>query len=125
MAAVSKGIDSIETTPRTRPPKIVSYPNEKTPCTIAAAIQISSKVDLPPSEAQSRANGQGQPVKGPQLAVILLLGLDGAGKTTLLGTLQGEHDPKVRPSVGFKPTTMMLSDQLKVCAVQSGGTGGG
>lgn len=71
-------------------------------------------MNLPPSEAQSRAHGKGQPAKGPQLAVILLLGLDGAGKTTLLGTLQGEHDPKVRPSVGFKPTTMMLSDQLKV-----------
>ena len=70
------------------------------------AVQISSKVHLPPPEAE--------PAKGPQLAVILLLGLDGAGKTTLLGTLQGEHDPKVRPSVGFKPTTMMLSDQLKV-----------
>lgn len=51
----------------------------------------------------------------PQLAVILLLGLDGAGKTTLLGTLQGEQDPRVRPSVGFKPVTMMLSDKLKVC----------
>lgn len=49
-----------------------------------------------------------------KLAVILLLGLDGAGKTTLLGTLQGEQDPRVRPSVGFKPVTMMLSDELKV-----------
>lgn len=49
--------------------------------------------------------------------MVLLLGLDGAGKTTLLGTLQGEHDPRVRPSVGFKPVTMMLNDELKVCAV--------
>lgn len=91
--------------------------NNKTNPTVTA--QISSKVHLPPSEAE--------PAKGPQLAVILLLGLDGAGKTTLLGTLQGEHDPKVRPSVGFKPTTMMLSDQLKVTpkAVGRGQTGWG
>lgn len=88
------------------------------------AVQISSKVNLPPSEAQSRPHGKDQSTKGPQLAVILLLGLDGAGKTTLLGTLQGEHDPKVRPSVGFKPTTMMLSDQLKVTSKAIGRAGG-
>lgn len=58
--------------------------------------------------------------KNPRLAVVLLLGIDGAGKTTLLGTLQGDHDPRVRPSVGFKPVTMMLSDQLKVGPRQVG-----
>lgn len=74
--------------------------------------QVSSELKAPPFEdkkpqSPSRAK--------PQLAVILLLGLDGSGKSTLLGTLQGEQDPRVRPSVGFKPVSMMLSDELKVC----------
>lgn len=83
-----------------------------------AAPQVSSKATLPQAEAGSLAPaGSSNSLpnsKGPQLAVVLLLGLDGAGKTTLLGTLQGDRNPKVRPSVGFKPVTMMLSDELKV-----------
>lgn len=70
---------------------------------------MSSELKTPPFEKPRPPSSS-----KPQLAVILLLGLDGAGKTTLLGTLQGEQDPRVRPSVGFKPVTMMLSDQLKV-----------
>ncbi|CAM9902083.1 unnamed protein product, partial [Discosporangium mesarthrocarpum] len=57
----------------------------------------------------------------PRLAVVLMLGIDGAGKTSLLGTLQGDLDPRVCPSVGFKPVTMMLSDQLKVKFYDLGG----
>ncbi|CAN0336586.1 unnamed protein product, partial [Ectocarpus fasciculatus] len=80
-------------------------------------VEVSSKLNTPPFEDQPRA-----PCKPKQkLAVILLLGLDGAGKTTLLGTLQGEQDPRVRPSVGFKPVTMMLSDELKVKFYDLGG----
>ncbi|CAM9351803.1 unnamed protein product [Ectocarpus sp. 13 AM-2016] len=80
-------------------------------------VEVSSKLNTPPFEDQPRA-----PSKPKQkLAVILLLGLDGAGKTTLLGTLQGEQNPRVRPSVGFKPVTMMLSDELKVKFYDLGG----
>lgn len=70
--------------------------------------QVSSTASNLPTKDQAN--------KAPHAAVVLLLGLDGAGKTTLLGTLQGEKDPHVRPSVGFKPVAMMLGDQLKVKA---------
>lgn len=77
--------------------------------------QVASKASLPPSHAEALPSGTDATLKtNPRLAVVLLLGIDGAGKTTLLGTLQGEHNPRVRPSVGFKPVTMMLSDRLKV-----------
>eukprot|EP00903_Cladosiphon_okamuranus_P018136 g16690.t1 len=79
-------------------------------------VEVSSELKAPPfEEPRPPSNSK------PQLAVILLLGLDGSGKTTLLGTLQGEKDPRVRPSVGFKPVTMMLSDQLKVKFYDLGG----
>ncbi|CAM9945352.1 unnamed protein product, partial [Hapterophycus canaliculatus] len=80
-------------------------------------IEVSSKLNSPPFEEQSPA----PPKPKPQLAVILLLGLDGSGKTTLLGTLQGEKNPRVRPSVGFKPVAMMLSEELKVKFYDLGG----
>lgn len=76
-----------------------------------SALQVSSKLNAPPFEEQQSLP---RTKPKPQLAVILLLGLDGSGKTTLLGTLQGERNPRVRPSVGFKPVTMMLSEELKV-----------
>ncbi|CAN0083149.1 unnamed protein product [Scytosiphon promiscuus] len=80
-------------------------------------IEVSSKLNAPSFEEQPLP-----PTKPkPQLAVILLLGLDGSGKTTLLGTLQGEQNPPVRPSVGFKPVTMMLSEELKVKFYDLGG----
>lgn len=78
--------------------------------TVQSSGQVSSTASNLPTKAQAN--------KAPQAAVVLLLGLDGAGKTTLLGTLQGEKDPHVRPSVGFKPVTMMLGDQLKVKALR-------
>ena len=78
-----------------------------------ANVQVSSKLTSPAFERQSPLPNKPK----QQLAVILLLGLDGSGKTTLLGTLQGEKNPRVRPSVGFKPVTMMLGEDLKVRGV--------
>ncbi|CAM9607139.1 unnamed protein product [Choristocarpus tenellus] len=77
-------------------------------------VEIDPTATLPPSKAESLSSSASARVALPKLAVILLLGIDGAGKSTLLGTLQGDPDPQVRPSVGFKPVTMMLSDKLKV-----------
>ena len=76
--------------------------------------QVLLPANVVPTEAPSPGVCEAPGNQAPQVAVVLLLGLDGAGKTTLLGTLQGEKDPRVRPSVGFTLVTMMLSDQLKV-----------
>ncbi|CAB1115611.1 unnamed protein product [Ectocarpus sp. CCAP 1310/34] len=108
-APTVQGSNYIQLTVPTTPPSSTS--------SIVHGLQISSKLNTMPFEDQPRA-----PSKPKQkLAVILLLGLDGAGKTTLLGTLQGEQNPRVRPSVGFKPVTMMLSDELKVKFYDLGG----
>jgi len=46
----------------------------------------------------------------PKKMVILMLGLDGAGKSTMLAAVQGDPDPKSKPTVGFVPNTLRLEN---------------
>jgi len=57
----------------------------------------------------------------PRQISILVVGLDGAGKTSFLNALQGDCLAKVRPTVGFKPLTMMLGEKLQVRFYDIGG----
>jgi len=52
---------------------------------------------------------------------IAVLGIDGAGKTSFLNALQGDALAKVRPTVGFKPLSMMLSEEMRVRFYDLGG----
>jgi len=52
---------------------------------------------------------------------IGLLGLNGAGKTSLINSLQGAYDPKVRPTIGFRPVTMMLDESTQIKFYDLGG----
>lgn len=52
---------------------------------------------------------------------IAVLGLGGAGKSSILNMLQGKHDPKIRPTIGFRPVSMMLSEDTKVRFYDLGG----
>lgn len=52
---------------------------------------------------------------------ILLLGLDGSGKTSMINMLQGKFDTKVKPTIGFRPITMMLGNEYKVKFYDLGG----
>ena len=68
------------------------------------------------------------PVEKPQQAVkkeektiqLAVFGLGGAGKTSIINRLQGKLD-KVRPTVGFRPVVMKLSDDVKVKFYDLGG----
>lgn len=53
-----------------------------------------------------------------QLAVM---GLSGGGKTTILNFLEGKFDARVRPTVGFRPVSMSLSEEVDVKFFDLGG----
>lgn len=48
-----------------------------------------------------------QPVLEPRKIQIAVLGLGGVGKTTIMNCLQGKFDPLVKPTVGFRPLTLV------------------
>jgi ADP-ribosylation factor-like protein 13B len=51
---------------------------------------------------------------GPKNIQILVLGNGGAGKTSFINALQGKFDTNVRPTIGFRPTNMLLGqDKVK------------
>lgn len=52
---------------------------------------------------------------------IAVLGLGGCGKSSILNMLQGKFDPKIRPTIGFRPVSMMLSEDTKVRFYDLGG----
>lgn len=56
----------------------------------------------------------------PKKMVILMLGIGGSGKSTMLATVQGDPDPKPKPTVGFVPHTLRL-DQSQVQFYDLGG----
>lgn len=52
--------------------------------------------------------------QGPKTMQILVLGNFASGKTSFINAIQGKSDPNVRPTIGFRPTNMMLgNDQVK------------
>ena len=52
---------------------------------------------------------------------LAMLGLGGAGKSSILNALQGKFDVKVKPTVGFRPVSMMLSEETKIRFYDLGG----
>jgi ATPase subunit of ABC transporter with duplicated ATPase domains len=52
---------------------------------------------------------------------IAVLGSNNAGKSALVNMLQGKYDPKLKPSNGFRPVTMMMGSEYKVSFYDLGG----
>ena len=52
---------------------------------------------------------------------ILFLGLNNTGKTSYINCLEGKAGVPTKPSVGFRPVSMMLGDNLKVKLYDIGG----
>lgn len=57
-------------------------------------------------------------IRNLQFAVI---GMDGSGKTSLINMLQGRTGVTTKPTIGFKPTTMMLGEELQIRLYDIGG----
>jgi small GTP-binding protein len=58
--------------------------------------------------------------QGKHAIQIAMLGLSGAWKTSFINTLQGKAT-SVRPTMGFRPVTMALGDDLKIRFYDLGG----
>ena len=52
---------------------------------------------------------------------ITMLGSGGGGKTSIINALQGRFELKMKPSLGFKPTAMMLGENINVKFYDLGG----
>lgn len=52
---------------------------------------------------------------------ISFLGMNNSGKTSIINALQGNFNMKMKPSLGFKPTTMMLGENINVKFYDLGG----
>ena len=52
---------------------------------------------------------------------ITMLGSDGGGKTSIINALQGRFELKMKPSLGFKPTAMMLRENINIKFYDLGG----
>lgn len=89
----------------------------------------SAPVVAPPSapEAEVPSSSSAAPVPAiAQPAVersvqLVVVGMGGAGKSSILNLIQGKFESKVRPTVGFRPVSMMLSEETKVRFYDLGG----
>lgn len=72
-------------------------------------------------EVTAAAAAEGDTTSGHKVLQIAVLGLGGAGKTSIVNLLQGKYDPKVKPTVGFRPLTMKLDEQTTIKLYDLGG----
>jgi ADP-ribosylation factor-like protein 13B len=95
--------------------KMIDSPVDATSLAASAAPAVGATTTRP-----TTAKKEEQPVmeKNIQLAVV---GLGGCGKSSILNMLQGKFDSKVRPTIGFRPVSMMLSEDTKVRFYDLGG----
>ena len=84
-------------------PAVEAAPATPTEVTADASVTTTStSVTVAPSPPKK--------VPYPKKMVILMLGLDGGGKSTMLAAVQGDPDPKCKPTVGFVPNTLRLEN---------------
>lgn len=86
----------------------------------AAEVQVAATISTSASEAQidpvdSSATSN---IKKYQFAVV---GIDGVGKSSLMNMLQGRADLATKPTIGFRPVTMMLGETMQIRFYDIGG----
>merc|ERR1711916_122025 len=58
------------------------------------------------------------PVTTVQIGVF---GIAGSGKTSIINAIQGDYAGRAKPTLGFRPTTMMLGEAMKIKLYDLGG----
>ena len=91
---------------------VVSATSKATITTSAAAV-----ADAPDVASATSA----VPVEASITMQISMLGLGGGGKSSIIKALQGDFDPKIKPSLGFKPVSMQLRENASVTFYDLGG----
>ena len=52
---------------------------------------------------------------------VAVLGVDSAGKSSMINMLQGKGDAKARPTIGFRPVSLMLGNDTRIRFYDLGG----
>jgi small GTP-binding protein len=100
---LSKLVNRIATN---RPTDVLSYL-----CEELQSLLQSSGPDTDTLSSQAKGKNQPTPTaSGPKEIQILVLGAGSAGKTSFINALQGKFDDNVRPTIGFRPTNMLLGE---------------
>jgi len=81
--------------------------------------------NLDPSQASKGgglSNSEPTDTAPPQQQVqIAVLGAGGAGKTSIINALQGKFDMKVKPTIGFRPLSLLLGESTMLKLYDLGG----
>lgn len=89
-----------------------SHPSSKQPgpgdTTNNPAPSPHTTAPTPTPMPQSPLEAKSKPT--PKTINIIFLGIGGAGKSSLINALQGKLDDRARPTIGFRPTSMMMGD---------------
>lgn len=93
--------------------------NQKEEITVPATPSIEPPKSVPknPKPYANILDGSTEP-KNIQVSVI---GIGGGGKSTILNILEGKPNARTRPTVGFRPVTMMLGEEFKIRFYDLGG----
>merc|ERR1711907_398338 len=81
-------------------------------------------IRIPGTKTEKAPNS---PVKSPAKPVsttavqIGLFGIAGAGKTSVINAIQGDYTGRARPTLGFRPSAMMLGEAMKIKLFDLGG----
>lgn len=87
--------------------------------TVATAATVTS--GSPSTEGKAaESNSNGTPPLQQQVQ-IAVLGAGGAGKTSIVNALQGRFDPKVKPTIGFRPLSLLLGESTQLKLYDLGG----
>jgi small GTP-binding protein len=103
---VIKELESIKVEDAIIPDKPQTVPTSQTPAQTPAQA---------PAQPQTHTKAE---TKSIQLAV---LGLGESGKSSILNVLQGKFEEKIRPTVGFRPSSMMFADDVMIRFYDLGG----
>lgn len=98
-----------------------SNENKKSKSTQKPAKSPGTKESIPsPNQKKVKIRDPATPVE-PKNVQISVIGISGAGKSSILNLLEGKLGAKVRPTMGFRPVSMMIDDEFKIRFYDLGG----
>ena len=71
---------------------------------------VAEEKKTAPSVKESIKKKEVKEVKAGRTINIIFLGMGGVGKTSFIDALQGKYNEHSRPTIGFRPTNMMMGD---------------